>query len=881
MDHWNEIRKLIEGRHAERLTEQLVALGGEARKQVAARLPELLKELRGRFDRWDRDLVDYAVVLRVAGAATLGGAAAVASWLYRRDYAPQWAGPDNDVDLVLTVLADRPAAWRADLAERLVLRTRVADDRGMALALALLRRTGITPPPHDVLVAGWANGSPSRLGDDPLLDHLLPRLFEAEGVGRVLQWDNAPDAGWLGALLDLADAGRVEREALIVGCLRRFLRGGTPIDLRFFVRLHEALDPSPAEVAGHARDYLRLLPAAPGPVADLAVKRLRALAPQSGGTPAEGTGSADMRATGGLSADDLAEAWESLLFRAERKLVRAGLSWLRASVRRSPELADAVAAPLARAFAADSAELQEMAVEVALAHVGGMGEESRAVIREAVELLPPGLGRQAALAFDGGTVADAAPAYVPPPLPPAPERAGALEPPPGSPAELARLTSQDGGRTWQAWERLLAGFVTLAGRDPDGVAAALRPQRLDWASWTYQEESWRRADQWLQGAVLSLSGAAPKRRVWLDLLPTSRVAAPDLLLLHRAAEILRAVEEGGLPPLLLATPTHDTGHVAAAELVRRLEVLEAAGVKPLAADFQQALLRLPRTPDPEAAGRAARLTSAAGRVLAAWTCPEPAVAMEWRCGNAGPEHDWHDRGHDHNVRLTPTCAGGRTGLPLVDLMLGGVEERTEAEHVAWWPATLPAHREVAAAHLAPYVLIRYWDASWVGPAQALAVARSEGPAGAAFALLLARVLGDPQMPESLEVLLEVAARGELPAREMGRQVGLLLATGEVRMIDMVAALESAARQGAHAQVWEIAAAALPVLLPPEGERPRNGLGGFVALAASAAEWCGARGEIAEVRAMAARKGNSGLLREVRRLHDHLTAAPGRAMGQER
>ncbi|MFC7586680.1 hypothetical protein ACFQYP_25290 [Nonomuraea antimicrobica] len=108
-----------------------------------------------------------------------------------------------------------------------------------------------------------------------------------------------------------------------------------------------------------------------------------------------------MRATGGLSADDLAEAWESLLFRAERKLVRAGLSWLRASVRRSPELADAVAAPLARAFAADSAELQEMAVEVALAHVGGMGEESRAVIREAVELLPPGLGRQAALAFDG------------------------------------------------------------------------------------------------------------------------------------------------------------------------------------------------------------------------------------------------------------------------------------------------------------------------------------------------------------------------------------------------------------------------------------------------------------------------------------------------
>src|SRR5690606_8255375 len=116
----------------------------EGRKEVAGRLAELVEELRGRADGWD-GLVRYRTGLQVVGAAVLGGAAAVASWLYRRDFAPRWAGSD-DVDLILAVLADRPAAWRADLARRLVLRMRAADDRGMRLALELLRETGIEPP---------------------------------------------------------------------------------------------------------------------------------------------------------------------------------------------------------------------------------------------------------------------------------------------------------------------------------------------------------------------------------------------------------------------------------------------------------------------------------------------------------------------------------------------------------------------------------------------------------------------------------------------------------------------------------------------------------------------------------------------------------------
>ncbi|MFB9469400.1 DUF6493 family protein [Nonomuraea salmonea] len=848
MDHEDEIRKLIWQRHADRLAERVKALDEPARKRVAAELPQLLKELTATFSRWESDgLTDFGPALRVAGAATLGGAAAVASWLYRRAFAPQWAGPDNDVDLVLAVIADRPAAWRADLAERLTLRLRTADDRGMRLALALLRETGIEPPPHDVLVAGWVSEPPTGLADDPLLDHLLPRLFEAQGVGRELQWQTDPDQGWLGALLDLADSGRVRRADLLDGCLRRFLLGGAPAELRFFVHLHEALDPGPDEVESRARDYLRLLPAAPGQVAESAAKRLRDC---SAPTP-----------------DDLAEAWESLLFRQERKLVRAGLSWLQAAVRRQPELAGVVAAPLARAFAAESAELQEKAAELALTHAAAMDEEGRATVREAIELLPPRLGGRLAAAFGGAAVAE--PVFVPPPLPAVPERARPFDEPPAAPDELVTLWVSM-SRTWQTWERLLAGFVTLAGRDRASLAARLEGLRQPWWRWQYQSSSWDSVDDWFSGAVKHVVGVVPEQQAWRRLMPPGRLAVPHRVLLHRAAEILRALDEGTLPPLLLATPTHDTGHVAAAELVRRLEVLEAAGAKPLAADFQQALLRLP----PDEPVEAGHLTSPAGRILAAWRHPETELGLQWRCGDHGPEHDWHARDHHHYT--TPHLLvrrAARTGQPLADFLLNRFEtpisSDAEVRHLDWWPAMLPFHRETAAAHLGPYVVHSY-GRPHVQAEHARALARAGGPAGAAFAAVLARVLGDPQETEAVDVLLEVAARGELPAAEVGRQAGLLLASGEVKMSDMIAALDTAAQGGAHAQVWEIMAAALPVVLPEPGARPRNGSAAFVALAGTVARWCGARGEIPRVRDLAARRGSSALLSELRALHALLT-----------
>ena len=72
-------------------------------------------------------------------------------------------------------------------------------------------------------------------------------------------------------------------------------------------------------------------------------------------------------------------------------------------------------------------------------------------------------------------------------------------------------------------------------------------------------------------------GPAP-RKATPDRLPdASRVSVPHRFLLRRCAEMLAALKEDRLPSTLLATPTHDTGHLDPAEFLTRLETVEASG----------------------------------------------------------------------------------------------------------------------------------------------------------------------------------------------------------------------------------------------------------------------------------------------------------------
>ncbi|WP_030911894.1 DUF6493 family protein [Streptosporangium amethystogenes] len=869
----------------------------------------------------------------VAGAGTLPGAAAVVAWLNRRDF--ECRGRSDDlVEPVLQAVAARPAGWQADLAVRLALRVRVRRerwegdprDRNLPLTLALLGRTGVTPPEHDPLVVAWAGTPPTteRLREDPLLDVLLPRLFQAQGVGRELREERADPLAaksWLGALRTLAAEGRVSREALLEGCVGRFLRGGGATDLRFFARLHELLEPSPAEVASRAGDYLRLLPVAPGPVAELSLRHLRHL----DSLPRDNAND--------LDPDDVSEALSGLLFRAESGLVRSGLAWLDRFLRREPERADELSPALALALGHEAPAVQERVVRLLVGHAAAFGPLGAETVRDAAGRLPADLSNRLVGAFGGDLQEEPEPEpepeepFVPDTLP-APPPATAF-PVPRTPQQVAALF---GKKDWAEAEGFLGGFVRLAAGDPDGLRDALaahseRPPAH--GSWT-SPECWGAAivaefvDPGAEHLETGFGLPADVRpeSPWTRLPGRDEVCAPEWLVLRRHAEILVALKEGVLPPLLLATPTLSTGHLDPVELVARIEELERAGVEPLPADLAQALLRLPRTTDSGTVTRAAVLTSAAGREtarrLAGSGLPDPVVTVRRFC-SPGAEPGWmlaeDPAGHWLDERepkealqawqtlavasimpsditpgdITPgdradeeagTSAGERTVRAatslIAELLVSPPRflEKGRGHHgklIGWWPGVMPSHREVIAAHMVPLRFRSDWTGGLVDGPRLTDLACAQGPVGQATALLLVERLALSMSVYRRRAVRYLLATGDLPAAQMGTEFGERVRRSWLSISTFRTIMEDAVCVGTHREAWAMIAAALPGLLAVSGGRPPRELVDFLAFARQVARRVKATGEIPEVTAVAGRKGSTQVIRECRGLRDLLSA----------
>ncbi|MGW4801441.1 hypothetical protein ACWEPC_54385, partial [Nonomuraea sp. NPDC004297] len=672
-------------------------------------------------------------------AAAIGGAAAVVAWLDRRDLQDRRASDRRTFAVLDRVLSARPAAWQADFAVRAALKLRPAprrrggQDAMAGLVLAMLRRGRATPPVHDPLVVAWAENRPiaAELRADPLLDHLLPRLFEAEGVGGVLRDERAdPPAprSWLAALRRLAGEGRIGRDVLLDGCLRRFLRGGQAADLRFFVRLHELLDPAYDEVSKRRRDYLRLLPVAPGAVAEPALRHLRRL--------------------DDLDPGEVTEAVRALLSRSERKLLTAGLTWLDELARdRAAELSS-LAPDLGYAFACESADVQGRAVRLAVKHAKRFHGDGARAIREAAVVLPQELGETLASVFGGEAAGDAREAgFTPVPLP-EPAVVRAFPTPVVVAGDLDGLPAE--GR-WEAAELWLAGVVRLSRIDRDGLAARLaalppgvRPPEGCWPEvrhWAWEiarlltEPQAGNACQVRAGGLpagerLPAEGDVPGPQTG-DVcrgraggLPAGErlpgegdVPGPHRFLLRRWAEVCAAIEAATLPPYLLAEPTEANGLLDGAELVDRLAGYERAGAAPLPADLRQALLRLPREIPPGVAARAGRLTSPAGRAVARWMGggrPEYATEIAWwylpvagmpGSGDRQVYRDDHEQVPGAVLDELETGFGGPSAAePLGEAVVRRPREHDGHPH--WWPYLMPSDPEAVAAHLVPYLPAR-------------------------------------------------------------------------------------------------------------------------------------------------------------------------------
>jgi len=367
---------------------------------------------------------------------------------------------------------------------------------------------------------------------DPFFRAVLPRLFEMDAAGRLLDPGGRRADGRVNGLVRMAAAGQVDRSLLLDGCVRRLLRGGTAQELRWCGVLHGALEPTAAESTARVRDYLRLLPAAPARVAELALERLRRV-----------------DAAEALPEAAFVEAAEALLSRPEKKLVRAALTWLDRTARPRGRV-DATPAALTVAFGQEALDLQERAAKMAAKHAGRAGKEARETVRREAGALH--VQARDLLAEAVGPVGPPDPqAPVPPlegqapapPVPPAARLAARpLAPPITSLAELADAAEDGLGldAPMADGERFLAAVVELACRKPQETRDAPRKVVYDAAPWLeYDHPSAAfHAAAWVCVAIRPLApprqkvpGHSRSARGDLD-----RHPAPGRVLPRRAAE---------------------------------------------------------------------------------------------------------------------------------------------------------------------------------------------------------------------------------------------------------------------------------------------------------------------------------------------------------
>ncbi|MFD5436999.1 DUF6493 family protein [Kitasatospora sp. NPDC127067] len=891
----DELLTAVRSGRLARIPELLAALDPAQRRSGLAALKELRKELR---QDWSREAAEARGRLLVAGLGCHAGPAGAAVWLAGSDFADRpWAR--NSV--LHQVVEAQPLEWQVEVVTRLAARP--ARNQGWSMypvMEAVVRRTGCEVPRGETFVRGWMDrvndfGSggarptlAEKLRQDALTPVLLPELLELADISWPLTFRHSPRPGdvWTEAIGELAAAGVVDRTELLDRCLARLLRGGKPGDQRACLEALRALDPTPAEYAARVRDLVALLDGQ----SVLAGHAQEVLA--------------GLDEAGLIEPEVLPEASAVVLFRTEKKLVRAQLAWLDKAARRAPDRSGPVVLAAAEAFGHLDAALQERALNVVARHLKAAGEAVVAELRTAAEALNPAHHRRAGdlLGAPVGGDEDDPDAGWNAFLPPAPEPRP-LGAPIGSAVELAEELSAllaSGEPAVADFERVLDGLVRLSRLDRKALAEAVEPVRRV-HPWNGTNSGGDCMPREILYVVAAVAGETPPWKVWdylgrkgRSVLRGAHTTVHGAVLAARLEEAAWQVDQARLP-YLLATPTDATGAMDAAVLVERIAGYEAAGVTPGKADLSQALLRVDVRVEEAVLKAAEALTSPAGRWLAHWLRTgglpgQPSERVLFAPGkgvrrtNAYGDRWWEDVERiavaQPGIGAGPKGPGGERLTAEPRALLDGTEPsvaRARKVHgwtwrpVAHWFAMLPWHREeLAARWLDPFA--EGADRDERGAARYLPLlAEAGGPAGLALHLALAYGLGARHAEDrtaAVDALLVLAARGDLDGALLGRELGALVACGTVLAGRLGAALTTAAETGARATVWSVLAAALPGLLG-EADQSTRGLGDLIALATDCARRTGARGPVAEVTAAAERGGSGRVVKEARALRDVL------------
>ncbi|MFJ3248896.1 DUF6493 family protein [Streptomyces sp. NPDC086782] len=876
---------LMEAVRAGRTAEVIGLLNAMTDAERRAYFPELKalrKELRA--TRWDTPSRRAYPALYVAGVACQTGAAGVASWISAADM--RWPGVSPAV--LLRVLADRETGWLADLADRLAQRP-ASSGVPYELMSALVRLAGCPVPTTNAYVRGWAqqvggewrhgNTLVERLRTDPHLVPLVAALFEVNDIGGLLQWaaDEGPGS-WHGALGQLTAEGRLDRKATVDACVARLLRGGTTADHRAFLRVLTSLALTREEQRERVADWMALTSDAVPPVASHAQSVLSTLA-----------------LDGQLSHRHLAEVSGAVLFRPERKLVRAQLVLLGKVLARDAAAADELLPAVAQAFGHEDAGVQERALKLAQRHVMKVrSAEVRADIALAAEELIPPLRSQAVGSLGAAPVKAAATYEEVLPLVPEPAR---LAPAAASVVELAEEVGAalESDTDVAGFERALDGLVRHAHRDRDALLRALEPViSRRWWDGTDQYYDLRLNHQFgdAQGSFDAAGG--------LDLLlvtlrgklktgtlhGSGRARTPGRTCVHTALsqafdtrlwEVACRMRTDPLP-FLLSTPTWSTGPLEPDELVERLDAYRRLGARVSEADFAQALLRVRRADRPAAAAaaeRAAALGTAEGRRLARWlTAGAPVLPAIRRRTPAS--RILAESGELLELQEDFPEAFRALGEPSSAFTESRYCYHWDYSTRPHWLAVLPELRELVAVRLLRDLSSLAVDDTRGAASVLPPLAESGGEAGEATHLCVAYGLG-ARHPEdrlaAVDALLVLAARGQLDVSRLGADLGELVRDGAVKPLRLAESLRTAAATGAYATVWGLLGHALPPLLSdlaadkPDG--PVRGLGDLLAVAAECAERSGAQGDLPHLARAADRGGSSRLVAQARRLRGAL------------
>jgi hypothetical protein len=841
------------------------------------------------------------------GLATLGCTAGAASAAQHLQSYWRW-GPTAGLPLV-EVLLDRDPPWLPDLLTRLTEAERT-DFWGAHWRIAEQLRVALgTPRPQtrwyvrglvEELVRGSRQSTdpvPPPLLDQVLADDelvaLVPLVLEHadlpalvadrvqvvdRGARRTEFLRRAVEDTWPGVVVALCDRGLLDRGTAIDACLRVLLRNASEGPYAPHLAMLTTLAATDEEVAAR-RTYGQLAGDGAGPCAKHAQVALR-----------------KAWEAGALAPETVLEVSRLVLARPEKGLVTAQLGWLDKLVKKSAAPDEALLV-VADAFAHERTDVQERALAVVAKHLAGADATTVAELVLAADALAPAL-RQRAAEVLGTTVHPVDPGSAGAPSPAEP----VIGPPPprGWPAGAADLgaLAEDCAALVERpedpvlLESVLAGVARFRNADRTAFDDALAPVRHRVRSREVDTMSSMAAEFGLPAPPVTLlrmvllEPADEGQGRWRAMRDRSRhhrryalpdpAASPNGVVVQRLREVAARVFAGDVATLV-ATPTDVRGVVDPLALVNRIADLEAAGEQPWPADLQQALLRLPREPDPDATARSAALSSPAGRALHA-RLRDGRADVETRpvVARVVPRQRWmwpsHPQGEVALVAVDGPRADPRDLATLATDLRDphGLAGRHTRHQVAFgmglWCAALPADPEVVAAH-ALLALCDLPIGSGLPAGRALLVdlPAMPGPTGAAVALavgyaLAAEVAAD--RTAGTDAVVDLATRGAV-GTTYGRALLLLGRGDDLKLGRVAATLAEALRAGPAVApfVWALTAEALPTFLAADVRDTHR----LVAVASDAAALSGARGPLDGLAAVAARGGSSRLVTEAKRL----------------